>query len=221
VAAGKAGCEEMLLANALAKTRLAPENNLDTALNGDENMSSATASVAVGPIPVEDHYEVVGGEYRELPPIGARETLLANYIAQLISEWTRPRNAGQVAVKVLVQLDREGMLQRRPDVLFVSTDRWPLDKRIPEESAWKVSPNLAVEVVSPTNTVVEIMAKVDDYFAHGVQRVWICLPKQRQVHVYTSPTTIRILDRGDTIRDDALFPGLEFEVSSLYPDRLS
>ena len=42
--------------------------------------------------------------------------------------------------------------QRRPDVAFVSYNRWPRQRRVPRTEAWEVVPNLVVEVVSPTDS---------------------------------------------------------------------
>ena len=56
----------------------------------------------------------------------------------------------------LFRLRSEPNLQRRPDAAFVSFDRWPKAWRIPQANAWDVVPDLAVEVVSPTNLAEEI-----------------------------------------------------------------
>lgn len=168
-----------------------------------------------------DHYEVIAGEYRELPPMGARQSMIANLLAQFLADWARPRRAGHVAVEVLFQLDPAGPLQRRPDVAFVNAERWSFERSIPDENAWAVAPNLAVEVVSPTNTVDEIMDKIEDYFDHGVERVWIVLPKQRAIQVYSSTTSIRAFALADIVRDEDAFPGFELPVASLFPAYLT
>ena len=54
-------------------------------------------------------------------------------------------------------------------------------------------PNLAVEVVSKSNTGEEILAKLGDYFQTGTELVWVVYPSARQVYVYTSTTDVRIL----------------------------
>ena len=70
---------------------------------------------------------------------------------------------------------------------------------MPTGDAWEVVPDLAVEVVSPTNTSYEVVGKVDEYFRAGVRLVWVILPGRNKVYVYTSPTDVRILQPGDDL----------------------
>ena len=63
---------------------------------------------------------------------------------------------GQAVVEVLFRLRSHPNLQRRPDLAFVSFDRWPGASGRPRSNAWEVVPDLVVEVVSPTNLAEEI-----------------------------------------------------------------
>ena len=111
-----------------------------------------------------------------------------------------------------------GRLQRKPDVAFVSAERWPLYREVPDAEAWKVVPNLAVEVVSPTSTVTEIVDKILDYFRHGVEQVWIVLPRQKMVQVFDSPAAMHaVMDDGVLPWRKPLLPGFELPLSDLFP----
>lgn len=84
---------------------------------------------------------------------------------------------------------------RGPDVFFLAAER------IPEEGLptgfIQGAPDLAVEVVSPNDTVAEIQAKVQEYLEHGTRLVGILEPTTRTVTVYRSLSDIRIfIDRG-------------------------
>jgi len=61
-----------------------------------------------------------------------------------------------------------GLSQRRPDVAYVSYDRWPRQRRVPRTQAWAVVPELVVEVISPSNTFEEVVNKVREYFRASV-----------------------------------------------------
>lgn len=63
----------------------------------------------------------------------------------------------------------------------------------------RVTPDLAVEVVSETNTANEIQEKLQDYFRCEVQLVWVIYPMQSQVFVYELPTPIKVLERADAL----------------------
>ncbi|MCI0638918.1 MAG: Uma2 family endonuclease [Gemmataceae bacterium] len=167
-----------------------------------------------------DHYEVVNGVRRELPPMGAFESGLASFLCTILGTFARRRDLGSVVVEVLFLLDAVKDLQRRPDLAFVSYARWPKGQRIPKTAAWKTVPDLAAEVISPWNTADEVMEKIQDYFRYGVQRVWVIYTSVEQVLVYDSPTSIRVLKRGDVLDEATLLPGFSLPVSSLFDEEL-
>ncbi len=160
-------------------------------------------------------YEVVDGQRIEVPPLGARELGLANLLAQLMTASLGANPPGRVFNEMLFQLRLEPQLDRRPAVAYVPFERWP-DRVIPEAEAWAVIPALAVEIVSKTNTAVEIQEKLGDYFASGVSQAWVIYPRQKKAHVYDSPKNIRILDEHDTLEGGAVLPGVRLPVSQLF-----
>jgi Uma2 family endonuclease len=161
-------------------------------------------------------YEVVNGQRVELPPMGAYEVDLASILLQFLGPFARAQNLGRVVVEMLFLIDATARLQRRPDVAFVSYQRWPRGRRVPHANAWDVVPDLAVEVVSPTNTAYEVVEKVQDYFRTGVQRVWVVYPNVEQVYLYDSPTQVRVLMRTDELDGEALLPGFRLPVATLF-----
>jgi hypothetical protein len=106
-------------------------------------------------------------------------------------------------------------LQRRPNVAFVSFEPWAKDRPIPDEDAWDVIPNLAVEVVSRTNEFDEVLEKVSEYFAAGVERVWVVIPSRRQVYVYRSETDLRVLTRSEHLDGESVLPGFRCSVAEV------
>jgi Uma2 family endonuclease len=79
-------------------------------------------------------------------------------------------------------------------------------------------PNLAVEVVSPTNTADDVLGKLNDYFQAGVERVWVVYPSQRQIYVYASPTEPKVLTEDDDLTDEVLLPGFRLSLRTLFDD---
>jgi Uma2 family endonuclease len=71
--------------------------------------------------------------------------------------------------------------------------RWPFHRRVPNVALWDMIPDLAVEVVSPSNTADYVQEKVGEYFHGGVRQVWVVYPRQQTVYLYTSPTQIEVL----------------------------
>ncbi len=163
-------------------------------------------------------YEVVNGQVLELPPMGAYESDIANFLAQVLVAHTRKRCLGRAFVELLFRIDVARDLRRRPDVAFVAATRWPYGKRVPKGEAWDMIPNLAVEVVSKSNTADEILAKLGDYFRTGTELVWVIYPSARQVYVYTSTTDVRILAEPANLDGGNVIPGFNLSLNRLFED---
>ena len=77
-------------------------------------------------------------------------------------------------------------------------------------------PDLAIEIVSPSNPAGDMDAKVAEYFLVGVTHVWVVYPRNRRVHVYDSPASARIIGRGETLTDEALLPGFRLDLDEFF-----
>jgi Uma2 family endonuclease len=163
-------------------------------------------------------YEVVGGQIVENPPMGAMESVLASFLQGLMGVFARSNGLGRVVTESLFCIDRARDLKRRPDVAFVSTKRWPLKRSPPRTEAWDVVPDLAVEVVSKSNTADQIAKKIDEYFQAGVSALWVVYPGTSKIYVYDSPTQVRVLQRGDGLDGGALLPGFRVGLSDLFSE---
>lgn len=162
-----------------------------------------------------DHYEIVNGQLRELSPMGAFEVVLASELAALLREFAKADKLGVVVVEVLFILDAQRQIQRRPDVAFVSFPRWP-DRTVPRANAWNVVPDLAVEIVSPSNTAEEIDGKITDYFQAGVSVVWVLYPESGRVYVYESPTKVKGVERTGELDGGTVLPGLRLAIEKIF-----
>jgi Uma2 family endonuclease len=163
-------------------------------------------------------YEVVDDQVVELAPMGAYEVRLATLLAARIETFARQHQLGRAVQEMLFDLTVATGRKRRPDVAFVSVNRWLFTRRIPRTEAWEVVPNLAVEVVSRTDSVDSIVDKIAEYFHAGVDRVWVVFPSQEQVYVYDSPTSVRILTRTDELSGDPILPNFRLPLVELFEE---
>jgi Uma2 family endonuclease len=85
-------------------------------------------------------------------------------------------------------------------------------------NAWDVVPNLAIEVVSPTDSVEELEQKIAEYFRSGVQLVWVVHPTRSKIHVYDSTTQIRVLSRNDVLDGGTVVPGFRLPLAELFTE---
>jgi Uma2 family endonuclease len=142
-------------------------------------------------------YEVVDGKLVELGPMGAHEIWLATVLVVHLANFVRQHQLGRVMQELLFDFTAMVQRKRRPDVAFVSYERWPRQRPVPHAEAWEVVPNLVVEVISPSDKGNDILDKVAEYFRIGVECVWVIFISQTQVYIYQSPTQVRILTRAD------------------------
>jgi Uma2 family endonuclease len=183
-----------------------------------EQIMKASQSVfAQGIASVEDieRYEVIDGVRVEREPIGAFETVLASWLCYLMNSFAAGKKLGLAVNEVLFVLNVTRNLHRRPDGAFVSYARWPTAV-VAREPAWNVVPDLAIEIVSPTNLAEEIDRKITDYFQAGVRLVWVFYPDSGRVYVYESPTHVSILEGIDTLDGGEVLPGFRLPIAQLY-----
>jgi len=103
---------------------------------------------------------------------------------------------------------------RKPDVSFVRRERITQDVMT---SGWcPISPDLAVEVISPHELFYDVEAKVEEYLGAGVPLVWVLNPQQRHVRVFRSDRTITPLRNGDELSGENVIPGFKCKVSDLF-----
>jgi Uma2 family endonuclease len=161
-------------------------------------------------------YEVVGGHVVEKPPMGAFESTLASFLARWLAPYADERHLGLVVTETLFLIDPARTLKRRPDLAFVSAERWPLRRRVPRTEAWEVVPDLAIEVISLSNTADQVNEKIEDYFHSNVRQVWVIYPGTSKVYIYDSPTSVRILQVGDDLDGGTLLPGFRLPLAVLF-----
>jgi Uma2 family endonuclease len=168
-------------------------------------------------IRLDDHEdrlcELIDGTLVE-KTMGYLESLLASRITYLLMSFVVPRKLGLVSGEAGMMR----ILSRRvriPDVAFVSFDRLP-DRKVPAGPIPDLAPDLAVEVLSDSNTRREMENKLQEYFTAGTKLVWYVDIKTRSVEVYTSPSRVTRLSGGDILRGGEVLPGFEIGVSTLF-----
>jgi Uma2 family endonuclease len=181
--------------------------------------SGRNASPSSLPIIVDDDilYEVVDGKIVE-KEVGGRQVEIAGILAQYLGMFARTHRLGRALMEFIFRIDQAKNLQRRPDVAFVSHASWPVHRRVPDVAVWDMVPDLAIEVVSPSNTADHAHEKIHEYFKAGVTRVWVVYPRQQEVYVYASPTQIQVLQLGQKLDGGNLIPGFRLPLAALFED---
>ncbi|MDE0553736.1 MAG: Uma2 family endonuclease, partial [Candidatus Poribacteria bacterium] len=77
-------------------------------------------------------------------------------------------------------------------------------------------PDLAVEVVSRTDTQARVIEKAFAYLNAGVRLVWVLEPRSKTVTIYRSETDIKLLTRNDTLTGEDVVEGFSCQVAQLF-----
>ncbi len=157
-------------------------------------------------------YEIVDGQPEEKVKGGA---LHGGVGARLIGElWGHVKTNHLGGIYGADTTFMIGENQRLPDIAFVATSRIPWEGE--PEGIWPIAPDLAIEIVSPTDLYLKLVSKVHDYLAAGVHQVWLVSVEHRTVTVYASRTDARIFQETDEIAGGDLIPGFRLEIAELF-----
>jgi Uma2 family endonuclease len=157
--------------------------------------------------------ELVRGEVVETMPPGGVHGAIAAALVSVLRAWAGALG-GYVGVEAGFVLARNPDTVRGADVSYVRADRIPPDG-VPE-AFWPMAPDLAVEIVSPSETADEVRAKVRDYLAAGTPLVWTIYPRTREVVVHTADGLARAYSDSDVIEHPDVLPGFTCPVAELF-----
>jgi Uma2 family endonuclease len=101
-----------------------------------------------------------------------------------------------------------------PDVAFVRADRVPTGAE--SERFHPEAPDLAVAVLSPSDTWSSVMAKVEDYLAGGTRMVLVVDPRRSCLHVLRPGRPMATLRAGDVLAGDDVVPGWRLPLAELF-----
>lgn len=167
-------------------------------------------------MPDDGHrYEVVRGELVCLPMSSYRSSTVAARIIIAVGSFALGAGLGEVAgADGAFILRRDPDTTRIPDVSFVRADRLPsMEERF---QFLELAPDLAIEVLSPTDRTSATNDKVLDYLDAGVSIVWVVDPLRRTVTVYTPDGVGRLLREHDTLDGADVLPGFQLAIADLF-----
>ena len=138
---------------------------------------------------------------------------IAMRLAYNLGPWVEARGLGEVLVKAGFVLQRQPVILRGPDAAFVRADR----VAAADEEGWiEGSPDLAVEVVSPSERGRAISRKLQEYQEFGSAVVLAVDPRGRRISVHRVGEPIVTLGPDNTLEITDLFPGWSMLVAELF-----
>lgn len=161
--------------------------------------------------------ELVDGEVVEMTPVGGVHGEVTGRIYRNLAECVDRHGGGKVLVGdvgFVLNLPQDPERVRAPDVAFVSSQRLP-GGGLPQ-GFLHGAPDLAVEVLSPSDNPVDVQQKVRDYLEAGARLVWVVAPQAKAVTVYRADGSARLLREQEHLEGEDVLPGLAIPLAELF-----
>ena len=160
-------------------------------------------------------YELIRGELKKMSPAGQSHGEYAWSVAFPLGGHVETNRLGKMYIAetgFVLATDPDHV--RAPDAAFISNERL---REIGESEGFvQGAPDIAVEVISPSDRYTEVEEKVDDWLNAGCRAVIVVNPRRRTVKVHLSPTDVVILTESDTLEIDDVVPGWRMPVKDIF-----
>ncbi|MFQ5637677.1 MAG: Uma2 family endonuclease [bacterium] len=164
-------------------------------------------------LPDDGHkYEYVEGELQVSPANLYHEDIAVNLILRLGKVVKKLRWGRLYSSSAGFRMKSGNLLS--PDVSLVKNSRLPGGKS-PEGFGY-FAPDLAVEILSPSDSLAALQTKINEYFENGSEQVWVFDPRKRMATVYSSLTDYEVLNENDILRGGDLLPGFSCALKDLF-----
>jgi len=158
--------------------------------------------------------ELVRGELVRMSPTGHLHGYVEFNFGRILGNFVHQRKLGRLlGGEVGIYTGRDPDTVRGADVAFISYERLA---QVQSSSYLDIAPELVVEIMSPDDSWSNVMKKLAEYFAIGVQLVWVADPRQQQILVYHSLTRVERLDADDTLLGGDVLPVFQAPVVELF-----
>jgi len=154
--------------------------------------------------------ELISGELLDKPPSSTQDAIIRANILEALIVYGNANDA--VAIKVL---SRATFVVSPSSVFVPDIVVLPLSRLNPREQIYlQGAPDLAIEVIVPTDLEIHLRRKIDTYLTYGSNSVWVVYPDSRSVMVYRADTITNL--KADQSITDPLLPGFSFPVAAFF-----
>jgi len=134
-------------------------------------------------------------------------------LERLLEAFVECHQLGEVFGEAGYVLARDPDTVRGPDLSFVSRARL---SNFDDGRFFSGAPDLAVEILSPSNRPAEMHAKVADYLTAGARLVWVVDPERRSVTTYRELLAPRVLQLNESLSGEDVLPGLSIALEAIF-----
>ncbi|MEA5418209.1 Uma2 family endonuclease [Spirulina sp. CCNP1310] len=167
-------------------------------------------------LPQDGHrYEIINGELIEMGNSGALHGYVCSNLMIFLGSYIHTHKLGAMFDSSTAFKMKNGN-KRSPDISFFAKERLQGLTELPT-GFLEGAPDLAVEILSPGNTVEEMHNKLVEYFENGTRLAWIIHPMETYVLVYHSAQEPdRLVKSADVLEGEAVIPGFTLPMAELF-----
>jgi len=160
-------------------------------------------------------HELIRGELTMMTPAGGGHGEIAMRVAFALMTHVKAKQLGTVlAAETGFYIARDPDTVRAPDAAFIARQRVPA-AGLPAGFI-PFAPDIAVEVLSPSDSQLDVDEKIDQWLAAGTASVWVVNPRGKTVTVHRSGRDPRILREHDVLEGEEVCPGFAVNVAELF-----
>lgn len=158
------------------------------------------------------HHELIEGELQTLPPPKSRHTEMAKrvFLALVAIE---KQSGCRAYTEAGYKLTDHPPSWLQPEASFL---RAPRAAATDPDGFFLGAPELAVEVISPSESAADVERKVELFLAHSSLIVWVIYPRTQKIHVFLSDGTVSIRGVGDSLTLSGILDGWSLPVATLF-----
>ena len=160
-------------------------------------------------------YELIRGELRKMSPAGQTHGEYAMSIGAPLAIYAKTNGLGKVyAAETGFKLESDPDHVRAPDAAFISSAR--LEEVGESDGFVEGAPDIAVEVISPSDRYTDVDEKIAEWLDAGTLAVILVDPRRRMAKVHRSSTDVVVLGEEDTLEVDDIVPGWQMSVREIF-----
>ena len=150
-----------------------------------------------------------------MPPTGSKSGWRSGRSYYALTDWADQDGSG-LTFDSSTGFTLPNGAKRSPDASWVKSDRWDALTEEQQESVAPLCPDFVLEVRSPTDRLLDLQEKMQEYIDNGARLGWLIDPINKRVYIYRPGQPVEMLDNPPTLRGDPILPGFVLNVHELW-----
>ncbi|PNW31863.1 UNVERIFIED_CONTAM: hypothetical protein BEN50_19620 [Euhalothece sp. KZN 001] len=155
------------------------------------------------------------GELIIMPPTGGETGNRNGRITQQLMNWTDQDGTG-IAFDSSTGFKLPNGANRSPDGAWIPLSRWQELTQKQKEKFIPLCPNFVIELRSPTDKLIDVQNKMQEYLDNGTELGWLINPQDQQVEIYRQNQGIEVLDQPDFLSGEEVLPNFQLDLRAIW-----